>query len=59
MDKMRDISLEQAKKEIVELFENKKSASFYFSDIAHLLKIDLKLCVQACKELKKEDLIRI
>jgi hypothetical protein len=54
---LREIPRDQAKKEIVELFN--KSGTLYFSDIAENLRLDLELVVQLCEELKKEGKIKI
>ena len=54
---LREIPRDQAKKEIVELFN--KSGTLYFSDIAENLRLDLELVVLLCEELKKEGKIKI
>ena len=50
---LRDISREQAKTEIDELFRN-TTESLYFSDIMEQLGIDLELVVSVCNELLDE-----
>lgn len=52
---LRDISREQAKVEIKELFAS--GQTFYFSDIVEKLKLDLSLVVELCLELEKEGAI--
>jgi len=54
---IREISREQAKAEIAELFE--KSETLYFSDIAEELRLDLELVVELCAELQKEGKIKL
>ncbi|MCK4404541.1 MAG: hypothetical protein KAW02_05565 [candidate division Zixibacteria bacterium] len=53
---LREISMRQAKKEIVKLFQ--KSGSLYYSDIAEQLRLDLELVVDLCAELEKEGKIK-
>lgn len=50
---LRDISHEQAKAEIEELFKN-TTDSLYYSDIMEQLGIDLELVVSVCNELLDE-----
>lgn len=47
---LRELSKEEAKKEILELFT--KEDSLYYSDIAEKLSLDLKLVVDICNELQ-------
>ncbi|MGB2842442.1 MAG: hypothetical protein WBC40_08220 [Halobacteriota archaeon] len=49
---LRSISREQAKEEIVELFD--KSDKLYYSDIVEALKLDLEEVVEIVEELKAE-----
>ena len=50
---LRDVSSEQAKAEIEELFRN-TTDSLYYSDIMEQLGIDLELVVSVCSELLDE-----
>ena len=48
---LREISREEARQEIRELFTNERA--FYYSDIAEELQLDLKLVVEICHELEE------
>ena len=50
---LRDISFNQAREEIEELFRN-TTDNLYFSDIMEQLRIDLELVVSVCNELLDE-----
>ena len=54
---LKQISREQAKQEIKELFASGRT--LYFSDIAEELKLDIKLVVEICKELQEENEIGV
>ncbi len=54
---LREITREQAKKEIENLFQ--ASGSLYYSDIAENLRLDLELVVDLCSELEKEGKIKL
>ena len=56
---IREISREQAKAEIVELFAQTTEAPLYYSDIQDRLCIDLELIVEICHELLNEGVIGI
>ena len=49
---LRTITREQAKQEIMELFQT--GETLYYSDIAQRLRIDLPLVVEICQELENE-----
>jgi dCTP deaminase len=51
---MRSISREEAKAEIVALFESRKSQSLFYSDIVEQLRLDLEMVVELCHELEQE-----
>jgi predicted transcriptional regulator len=53
--KLREISLEQAKKEIFEFLSNNEGADYH--DISVALKLDIDDVMKACKELEREVLI--
>ena len=55
---IREVSREQAKAEIVELFGESEEA-LYYSDIQKRLGIDLELVVDICKELMDEGVIGV
>lgn len=48
---LREISRDEARQEIRELFTNERA--FYYSDIAEELQLDLKLVVEICHELEE------
>jgi regulator of replication initiation timing len=54
---LREISREEAKEEIRELFSNGRT--LYYSDIAQELRLDLKLVVDICHELQESGEIGI
>lgn len=54
---LRELSREEAKKEIRQLF--KSGRTLYYSDIAEELKLDLKLVVDICRELQENNEIGI
>jgi oligoendopeptidase F len=54
---LREISKEEAKKEIRQLFSEGKT--LYYSDIAEHLGLDLQLVVEICNELQKSGEIEI
>ncbi len=49
---LRTISREEAKQEILELFQ--AGGSFFYSDISERLRLDLPLVVELCQELENE-----
>lgn len=53
---LREIGREQAKAEIVELFDQTESP-LYYSDIEERLRIDVELVVEICHELLDEGVI--
>lgn len=53
---LREIGREQAKAEIVELFEQTE-VPLYYSDIEERLRIDVELVVEICHELLDEGVI--
>ena len=55
---IREVSREQAKAEIVELFGESEEA-LYYSDIQKRLGIDLEMVVEICKELIDEGVIGV
>ena len=55
---IREVSREQAKAEIVELFGESDEA-LYYSDIQERLGIDLEMVVEICKELIDEGVIGV
>ncbi len=54
---LREITREEAKKEIRQLFQS--GVTLYYSDIVQELKIDLETVVEICNELEKEKEIGI
>jgi hypothetical protein len=54
---IRDITREEAKQEIQQLF--KSSRTLYYSDIARELKLDLELVVDICNELQESGLVEL
>lgn len=54
---LRDISLEQAKKEVEELFSRR--TTLYYSDIASELGISLETAVKICSELQESGAIEV
>ena len=54
---LREISKEEAEKEILELFS--KGHTLYYSDIAEQLGLDLKLVVEICNELQSRGEIEV
>jgi hypothetical protein len=54
---LREISREQAKREVLEAFQS--GETLFYSDIAKRLRIDLELAVELCEELRKEGEIYI
>lgn len=55
---LREISREEAKREIERLFASTDEV-LYYSDIAERLGLELRVVVEICKELIKEGEIRI
>lgn len=55
---LREITKEEAKKEIQELFASTDEI-LYYSDIAERLRLDLTVVVEICKELIKEGKVKI
>lgn len=53
----REISNEEAEKEIRELFS--KGKTLYYSDITQELRLDLELVVNICNELQKQGEITV
>jgi len=54
---LREVSIEEAKKEILELFS--KGQTLYYSDIAEQLGLDLRLVVEICNKLQTEGEIEV
>lgn len=54
---VRDITKEEAKEEIRELFS--KGKTLYYSDVVKELGLDLELVVEACNELEREGVIGV
>jgi hypothetical protein len=54
---LREIPMEKAEKEILELFS--KGQTLYYSDIAEQLGLDLKLVVEICNKLQTEGKIEV
>ncbi len=54
---VRDITMEEAKEEIRQLL--KEGDTFYFSDIADKLRIDLEIVVDICRELQGDREIEV
>lgn len=54
---LREVSREEAKQEIRQLFSS--GQTLYYSDIAEELRLDLKLVVDICEELQKDEEIKI
>lgn len=54
---LRTITREQAKQEILELFQ--LGETLYYSDLAEHLRIDLPLVVELCQELEEEGEIQV
>ena len=54
---LRDITREEAKKEIQQLFQTGRT--LYYSDIARELKLDLELVVDICRELQESGLVEV
>ncbi len=54
---IREISHEQAVKEILELFQKQQQKNVYYSDIVDALCLDLATVMEACKELEEKGLI--
>lgn len=54
---IREISHEQAVKEILELFQKKQQRNLYYSDIIEALRLTLATVMEACKELEEKGLI--
>ena len=53
----RDISVEQAKREILELFEQRNGKNVYYGDAAEALHLSISTVMQAFEELRNEDQI--
>ena len=53
---LREVSKEQAKAEIIELFEQ-TDGPWYYSDIEDRLRIDVELVMEICHELREEGVI--
>ena len=54
---LRSITRDQAKQEILELFQS--GETLFFSDIAKRLNIDLPLVVEICQELREDGEIEV
>lgn len=54
---LREVSLEQAKKEVLNLFQRHGTENVYYSDMVEELRIDLATIIEACKDLEKQGLI--
>ncbi|MFH1140823.1 MAG: hypothetical protein V1724_03945 [Chloroflexota bacterium] len=54
---LRTISREQAKEEIRRLFSS--GETFYYSDVAQQIRLDLRLVVELCQELEKEGALEV
>jgi Mn-dependent DtxR family transcriptional regulator len=54
---LRNITREQARQEILKLFQS--GETLFFSDIAERLRIDLPLLVEICQELYEEGEIEV
>jgi cell division protein FtsB len=52
---LRSITRDQAKQEILELFQS--GETLFFSDIVQRLRIDLPLVVETCQELHEEGVL--
>jgi hypothetical protein len=55
---LQNISIEQARKEIEQLFKETKSEKLYYSDLAEQLHLDLKLVVEACDLLIEQGVLQ-
>jgi hypothetical protein len=53
----REVSVEDAKREIVELFKQRRGQDLYYSDIAEALNLDFSTVIAACGELENEQVI--
>ncbi len=54
---LREVSLEQAKREVLNLFQRHGTENVYYSDMVEELSIDLSTIIDACKELEQQGLI--
>ena len=54
---IREITREEAKQEIQQLFESGRT--LYYSDIARELQLDLELVVGICNELQESDVVEV
>ncbi|MBI2850269.1 MAG: hypothetical protein HYX80_04400 [Chloroflexi bacterium] len=54
---LREVSKEEAKKDILQLFS--KGNTMYYSDIAEQLRLDLKTVVEICNELQNRGEIEV
>jgi DNA invertase Pin-like site-specific DNA recombinase len=54
---LREISREQAKQEIQQLFS--RGRTLYYSDIAEELRLDLQLVVDICRELEENGEVKV
>mgnify|MGYP001586790340 CR=1 FL=1 len=55
---LQNISIEQTRKEIEQLFKETKSEKLYYSDLAEQLHLDLKLVVEACDLLIEQGVLQ-
>ena len=55
---LQNISIEQARKEIEQLFKETTSEKLYYSDLAEQLHLDLKLVVEACDLLIEQGVLQ-
>ncbi len=54
---LREITVEQARSEIIDLFAT--GETLYYSDISESLRIDLEMVVDICRELQQEGAIGV
>lgn len=54
---LREITAEEARAEIIDLFAT--GETFYYSDIADRLRLDLEMVVEICHGLEEEDMIHV
>ncbi len=50
---------QEARKAIIDLFSKHEGESFYYSEIAQKLDMDLELVVEICNDLMKEKIIEV
>ena len=54
----REVSVEDAKKEILVMFKNQRGQDIYYSDAAAALNLDFATVIRAFEELEKAGLIQ-